>query len=245
MKDFVFVEHEKLGKLSNFTLLEGFPGMGLVGTIAAKYIIDALKMTEVGHIEGNAFMPVVRIHEGLPIYPARIYIDKKRKILVLISEQIIPNELAQSLADSIIKWLQEKKINKVISLAGIKTNEPGKNVYGIASGINGIQELKKNKIPIIKEGITTGITAMILVKLKKIKEIKAYALLADVKFSADYESSSQLVKKVNEILNLNIDTKPLEKEAKKTEETLIENLKRLKETHEKLSEFENRAPMTA
>lgn len=242
--DFRFDETAKLKNLHNYTLIEGFPGMGLVGTIAAKYLIDSLKMKEVGHIENKNFMPVVRVHNGIPIYPARIYIDNKRKLLALISEQIIPNELTHNLAESVVNWIREKKIKRMISLAGIKTPEPQKEVYGIASKEHGLRELKKYKISIIDDGITTGVTAMLLIKLKKYKNITAYALLGDVKFSADYQAASMILKKLNEILNLKIDVKPLMQEAKKTEEALIANLRKLKETHTSLSEYEQQAPMT-
>jgi len=39
--------------LKGFTFIEGFPDLGLAGTIGAKYIIDKLKFEEIGHIDSK------------------------------------------------------------------------------------------------------------------------------------------------------------------------------------------------
>ena len=39
--------------LKNYTLIEGFPGIGLVGTIAAKYLIEKLEFQKYGSIESD------------------------------------------------------------------------------------------------------------------------------------------------------------------------------------------------
>ena len=45
--DLEFVELQKTS-LDGYTLIEGFPGMGLVGTIAAKYIVEKLNYEYIG-----------------------------------------------------------------------------------------------------------------------------------------------------------------------------------------------------
>jgi len=244
---FSFVECADCDNLSGYTLIEGFPGMGLVGTIAAKYLIDNLNLNDniSGHIESDAFMPVVRIHKGIPVYPARFYIDKKRKLIILISEQVIQTETAHGLSEATLNWIRAKKIKKVISLAGIKSPQPKtKEVYGIASNEKGLKELKKNNISVIEEGITTGVTAMILTKLKQFDDITAISLMSDVKFSADYEAAATMIKKLSAVLNLKIDTEPLMKEAKKTEQTLIKSMQEMKDTHDETQISEHKLSMT-
>ena len=154
-------------------------------------------------------------------------------IVFLISEQVIQTETAHGLSEATLNWIRAKKIKKVISLAGIKSPQPKtKEVYGIASNEKGLKELKKNNISVIEEGITTGVTAMILTKLKQFDDITAISLMSDVKFSADYEAAATMIKKLSAVLNLKIDTEPLMKEAKKTEQTLIKSMQEMKDTHD-------------
>lgn len=239
-----FVERKK-EKLNGYTLIEGFPGMGLVGTIATKYLTEQLNFEQMGHIECNLFVPVIRIHDGLPVYPSRIYVNRKNKLAVLLSEQIISTKIMNKLAREVIQWVKGKGISRVISLAGIKTEESEKEkVYAIACNEKSKKEVKKHKLELIGEGLTTGVTALMLLELRKEKNLTAYSLLANVNLSADYKAAAKLIEELNKILGLRIDVKPLMEEAKKTEKMLIEHLKKLKETQETVEKFEKEPPAT-
>lgn len=234
-----FVERDKR-KLKNYTLIEGFPGMGLVGTIAAKYLTEQLKFEEVGHIECNMFAPVIRIHEGLPVYPSRIYVNEKHKLVILLSEQIIANQITFELAKKVVEWIKQKGIIKAISLSGIRTEGEAEEekVYAIACNEKSKKEVKKHKIELIQEGLTTGVTALMLLELRKEKDIIAYSILSNVSLSADYKASAQLITELNHILNLKINVKPLMEEAKKTQEMLIKHLQQMKTTQGEIEKFE-------
>ncbi len=130
-----FVEKKPL-KVEGYTLIEGFPGMGLVGTIAVKYLSEKLGCKEVGYIESESFIPIIRVHNGLPVHPSRIYVSDRYKIVLLVSEQIVPQIFTDRLSNAIADWIQRKKIKRVISLSGIKAlpaKEGKQRVYGIAS----------------------------------------------------------------------------------------------------------------
>jgi len=229
--------------LNGYTLIEGFPGMGLVGTISAKYLVEKLEFEQIGYIESNVFIPVIRIHNGLPINPSRIYVNNKRKLVVLISEQIIPQHLTEKLAKTVVEWIGKKKIGKVISLTGINAGvEQKQKIYGIAANEKSKQQLDKYGVEIIDEGITTGITALILLGLKE-KNANAISFLGNVTIQADYKASAAIIQKLNEVLGLKLDVNPLLKEAKETEKILLKNIKQVKETHEEVKKMEDQTPM--
>lgn len=238
-----FVEYKKKD-LSNYTLIEGFPGMGLVGTIAAKYLIEKLKLEQYGYIDSNIFMPIIRIHKGIPVNPSRIYIDEERKLLVLLSEQIIPRKYTSHLAQAVVDWIKEKKIKEVISLSGIHSdagNGQKDAVYGIASNSDDIKLLKKHELEIIEDGITTGITALMLLQLGN-EKIQAFSIMGNVKIAADYEAAAAIIKKLNEMLGISVEIEPLMKEAKKTQEELVEQLKKMQSTTDSTQKFEEKIP---
>lgn len=238
-----FVEFEKVN-VEGYTLIEGFPGMGLVGTIATKYLVERLKFAHLGHIESNIFMPIIRIQNGVPIHPARIFVNKEHKLIAVISEQIIPKNHTYKFAQEVLNWAESKKLGTIISLSGIHTDVSEGNkdtVYGIAANEQSKKLLEKHEIAIIEDGITTGITALMLLSLKYTKRV-AISILGNVNIAADYKAASELIKKLNEILGLDIDVKPLLKEAKATEEELLKHFENLKRTHESVERFEGKTP---
>ena len=241
-----FVEKQGCKSLAGYTLIEGFPGMGLIGTIGAKYLTEKLDFTEAGCLESHMFVPIIRVHDGLPVHPSRIYVNEKKKLVVLISEQIIPQFFADKVASEIVEWVKRKKIKRVISLSGIRIlpSKEGKNaIYGIASDAASKKTLKKYNVKLIKEGITSGVTALILLGLKD-NHIEAFSLMGNVQIAADYQASTSILEKLDEMLSLGLDVAPLRKEAKETEKALIEQLKQLKRTNEDNTKFEqDQTPM--
>lgn len=226
-----------------FTLIEGFPGMGLVGTIGAKYISERLNFKEVGYIDANIFVPIIRIHGGVPVYPSRIYANEGRKLAIIISEQIIPRFFVEKMAKAVIEWVKEKKFKRLISLEGINAGESEqKIVYGIGANEKSKKLIEGYGVKTINEGITTGITSLILLGLRK-SEMEAFSILGSVNMQADYKAAAALIGKLNEILKLDIKIDPLMKEAKETEKELIKQLEQLKKTSQSVQKFEERTPM--
>lgn len=225
-----FVE-TKPAKVAGYTLVEGFPGMGLVGTIAVKYLSEKIACREVGYIESDFFVPIIRVHNGLPVHPSRIYVSDKYKIVMLVSEQIVPQMFSGKLSNAIVDWIEKKKIKRIISLSGIRAlpeKEGRQTVYGIASDEKSKKMLETHKVEIIKEGITSGITALMMLEFKD-RALEAFSLLGNVQIAADYKASAALIEKLNEMFAFEIDTAPLKKEAKTTEKALLEHLKQMKQ----------------
>jgi uncharacterized protein len=233
---FVETEHRNW---SGYTLIEGFPGMGLVGTISAKYLVENLDFKEIGHIHSDMFIPIIRIHEGVPVFPSRIYVNDKHKLIVLISEQVIPKPFVPKVARAVIEWIFQNGITRVISLAGIQTGAKGNPlVYGIAANQKSKELFSGLDVEIIEDGITTGITAIILLHLKD-SPIKAVSMLGNVTIGADYKAASELIKRLNKLMKLNLKIDPLLEQAKKTEQEILSQMKKVQETQEQEDKMDN------
>lgn len=228
--------------MKGYTLIEGFPGMGLVGTIAAKYMVEKMGFELIGHIDSDFFIPLIQIHNGLPLHPSRIYASEELKLVILISEQVIPRQETYSMAKASIEWYKEKGIGRVISLAGINTGTQGdKKIYGIASNQKILKLLEENGIEIIQEGITTGITAIILLELDH-ENIDAFSIMGPVALGTDYKAAAGLLEKLSKILKLDIPTAPLLKEAKLTEVELLGQMQKLRESSDTIQKTEDHSP---
>lgn len=59
--------------LKGATIIEGFPSVGLVGTIVATYLIDYLKLDQICAVDSEGFPPTSMIYVTKPKFPARIY----------------------------------------------------------------------------------------------------------------------------------------------------------------------------
>jgi len=237
-----FIEYEKID-FSDYTLIEGFPGMGLVGTIGAKYLAERMNFREIGYIDANVFIPIIRIHQGIPVNPSRIYANDKMKLAIIISEQIIPRYYTDKLAKAVVEWIKEKKFKRLISLEGINADPTQQKevIYGIAANEKSKKLLEQYGIKIVSEGITTGITSLMLLELKK-TNMEAFSILGNVNIQADYKAAAALLEKLNKILGLNISIEPLMKEAKETEKELLKHLDNIKKTHGEVQKLEEDQP---
>lgn len=236
-----FVELEHIN-WKGYTLIEGFPGMGLAGTIAGKYLVENLKFREVAHLHSDLFMPIIRIHDGVPIFPSRIFVNDTQKIAVLISEQVIPRPYVPRVSQVVTQWILQNEFTRVISLAGIQTGQKNDmRVYAIAANEKSKASFKDLDVEMINDGITTGITALILLHLKN-SDVVAFSLLGTVSIGADYKAAAELIKRLNKLLKLNLKVDPLLEQAKKTEKEIIEQLKQVQATQQSEDKLDEKHP---
>src|SRR5713226_7839919 len=76
--------------LRGATVIDGFPSVGLVSSIVANYLINALNLTQIGIMDSIYFPTVALVRDGQPMNPVRIYagpkVDDRDQIVVFISE---------------------------------------------------------------------------------------------------------------------------------------------------------------
>lgn len=216
--------------LKGYTFIEGFPDLGLAGTIGTKYLVDKLKFEQFGYIDSRVFLPMLRIQNSVPLHPVRIYVNKKNKVAAVVAEQMINNLLAAEMATALVAWIKKKGITRVISTSGVRIPE-GKSIYAFASNEKSKKVIKDNKIELIENGITSGVTALLMLGLKD-NNIEAFCLLGNAKNNADYNAAAEVVKAICKLTGMNIDVKPLLEDAKKMEQVLTEHLKTLEQSQE-------------
>lgn len=231
-----FIETKNVN-LKGFTLIEGFPDLGLAGTIGARYFVEKLKFDEIGYIDSKFILPITRISNGFPIHPMRIYASKKHKVVVIISEQIIDNKSGYFMAKELIDWIKRKGIKKVITTSGVKMPQ-GKNVYAFVSDEKSKKIVKDNKVELINDGVTSGVTALLMLYLRD-NGIESICILGNARNNADYESAIEVVKFISNITKVKIDVQPLIDQAKKMEEMLASQLKELDEKQGKETKIDS------
>lgn len=224
-------------------LIEGFPGVGLVGTISASYLVDKLKMEPLGHIVSEKFPPIAAVHNYRPLHPARIYKSKKYNLVVLFSEFTIPMGVIHHLSTEIIEWAREHKVKQVFSLGGIAIESEQKEVFGIASTPDLTKLLESKGIKMIKEGATTGVSGVLLAECAS-KNFPAASLLAEAKPDfMDPLASAMVLDKLKLLLSIDLDTAELVNESKTIESKMKEIMDNAKMAHEHYKKVEGLGPM--
>ncbi len=219
-------------KLKKPVLVEGFPGLGLVGTISASYLVEKLKMQPLGYITGDKFPPLAAVHGYVPLFPARMYFSKKHNLIVFISEFVIPIGAVNELADKIYDFAKKNKVGKIISLGGITIKGVQDKVYEISSIPELTKKLEKSVgVKPIKEGATTGVTGVLLAK-GAIDKYPVISLLAESqKGYMDPKAAAMVIEALKKIVKFDIDTKALENEAKIIDNKVKDIMSKAKAAH--------------
>ena len=210
------IEYKKLLPLNvkDATVVIGFPTSGLVGSIAASYLTSKLGMKMVGFYSSDKLPPITAIHDYKPMPPIRVYAAPKRNLVVVLSEIIVPVSISNEMAEHIAKLAEDVKAPMVVALGGMGMHEEPDAVYAVCTDERLLNELTKRKlVKKVKEGATTGVVGMLL--FPKLLKMPALALLGESDTErADPEAAVRVLKILSKLLDIKVDTRELEKEAR-------------------------------
>jgi uncharacterized protein len=223
-------------------LIEGFPGVGMIGTISTLYMVKELNMELVGYITSDNFPPFCVIHNGVPLPPARLYQSKKHNLVVLLSEFVIPLSEVHKVTDEVIRWSKTKKVESIISLGGIGVGGETHKLFGIATTPELRKLLAKHDIAIINEGATTGVTGVLLAEAQVHQSPAAAILTAGHGIEIDLLGAATVLDKLSRIIRVPINTDRLVKEGIEIESKIKEILKSAKTVKKKYEQIEE-SPM--
>ncbi len=222
-------EVEKV-KLDRPTIIEGFPGIGMIGTIGASYMAEKLDMKLIGYFASSHFPPIAAIHDYKPVSPARIYASEKHSLIVLFSEFVIPAKIVFALSQTILDYAKEKKAKMIYSLAGVASQEPDDKIYGIASTQAVSADLLKSGVQLIKEGATQGVSGVLIAECAS-QKFPAANLMVQTSLSLDPRASAKLLDAVAKIVGTPIDTRQLITEGEKIESRLKDAMEKMHAMH--------------
>jgi len=216
------MDYELTKKPSNVTLITGFPSVGLVSTIATKFLTDHLDVEIMGHISSEKMLPLTAIHKGTIVEPLTLYYNKKYNIVILQSLTEVTG-FEWEIADTILKIAKELKTKEIIVLESIPSMKEEIKLYTYSKN-------KIGNIDQLKEGIIMGLTATLLLRSKN----KITCLFAETHSNMpDSEAAAKVVEALDKYLNMKIDFKPLLEQAKKFEASLRQYIDKSKELGDK------------
>ena len=151
--------------LSEPSLVEGFPGVGLVGKIAADHLVEEFEMTHYGNVycESLPQVAVYRESDAELHPPVRVYADAERDLLVLQSDVPVGPDAADELGDCLSEWFDDLGVTPIY-LSGIPREKdeavPALYGLGVAGGTDRIAEVGID--PPSETGLVSGPTGVLL-----------------------------------------------------------------------------------
>ena len=215
--------------LHGATVIAGFPSIGLVSTIVANYLIDALGLKQVGALNSPHFPTLSVVHTGEPLSPVRIYagtLENGKNIVVFVSEFKPKPNLINSLSEAIMNWVKNKKCKLLISPEGMvvegKSSEEENVVdaYAIGSTENARNILQSKEIPQFKNGIIAGVSGVLLNKGKH-ENFDVISILSEAHPNyPDARAAASAINVIATVTDVEINVGPLYDEAERIEKQL-------------------------
>ena len=212
------IELENIPK--NPTIIGGFPGIGLVGTIATGFLIEHLNAKSIGRISSKKIQPVIAIHQGKIVEPLEIYYDKKTNIIIINALSNI-KDVEWDLSEAIVQLAKKVDAKEIINLEGIASNNTltVPQTYYFTSNLKRTKQLEKLEvIKQLKEGVAIGVTAALMLNLKKVPYTSLF--VETHSNLPDSRAAAKLIETLDQILGLSVDYKPLIKKAEEFEKKL-------------------------
>jgi uncharacterized protein (TIGR00162 family) len=233
----------KKPNLKDPIMIAGLPGFGYVGKLSADYLIEKLNAELFGELYSPFFPPYVLVKEDglVELMKNEFYFVKNINNLDLIiftgNTQAISSEGQYDVVEKTLELAKDFNVKKLFTMAAYisESYNEERKVYGVASSIKLIEELKKYNVEIMKEGSISGINGL-LFGLAKTRNIESICLLGETpsyiipsgRMIADPKASKAILSILANILGISLDLKGLEKQAQYMEEIIrkIEEIER-------------------
>lgn len=213
-------------------VIDGFPSVGLVGSIVANYLVTTLKLRQIAVVDSDHFPTVSTIKDGVPHSPVRIYggeFNEGERMVVFVSEFQPPPHVLKNLGITLMDWVEDHRCRLVISPEGISARQGARPpsadgqpaVLGVGSTPEAREMLKSNDIAIFEGGVIVGLSGVLLNEgVNRTFDVitllsEAAAAIPDARAAA---AEAAAINKL--ILGNKLDLQPLLEEAGKIEENL-------------------------
>ncbi len=198
-------------KPKGVTVIEGFPGFGLVATIATGFLLDHLKCEKIGTYYFTHIPASLAVHGCKIVDPVGVYYNKKYNVVVIhaISPAIGIEWEAADLVLNICKQLQAKELITIEGVGSAEIGDQPKAFYYSTDSAKA-KKLEKAGTKCLGEGVIVGVTASLLMKIQK----PMTALFAETASQLpDSKAAAKIIETIDKYLGLKVDYKPLLKQA--------------------------------
>lgn len=228
MKETIIKELKKV-ELKNPILVEGFPGLGMVGSIATKYLVKKLNAKKIAFLYSPHFPYHVIVNNkgGARLLRGEFYFLKSENsqndlIFLTGDSQAQTIEGQFEVANSILDFVEKKKVKTIITIGGFRNEVEGDpKVVAVSTNPELFDCALKAKAVASEVGTPIVGTAGLLLGLAKFRKIDAICLLGETRgYLPDPKTAKSVIGVLQGILGLTVDLKDLDKEIERSKEIL-------------------------
>ncbi len=229
-------------KLKDPLFIEGLPGIGHVGRIAAQFLVEELKAKKFAELLSSHFMHYVLLQQSSSVHVLKnefYYVKAKGKgrdlILLIGDSQSIDPEGHYEIAHEILDYMKKFGVKEMITLGGLGIGEVKEKpkVIGAVSD-DGLDKKYKNYGIDFDAGSKVGTiigASGLLLGLGKFYGMKGVCLLGETSgypILPDPRAAEVVLRVLMKMLNVKLDIRKLDKKVKEMEEFIkkIEEMQR-------------------
>ena len=212
----------------------GFPTHGLVGSVAASYLVRALDMHPVAYLASEDLPPTVVMEGGLVTAPVRFYASKVvcgvdqrcDQLVVALSDSQPPVPLLNALGRTVLDWADARGVQLVVAVEGQPIDGEIRGDARVVAMAN------RAAAPLLEKyrfepanGVVTGFAGGLMLSAID-RPIPTLCLVAQAhKDYPDARAAAKVIETVNPLVPmLELDTKPLRERARQIEEEVRRTL---------------------
>jgi uncharacterized protein len=238
--------------LAGAMMVVGFPTHGLVGSVAASYLVHSLDMTLVAYMVSEGFPPTVIMEEGIVSAPVRIYASKLvcgvdrncDQLLVVISDIQPPMTMLNQLGRVLLDWAEAKGVQLVVAVEGQPIeNETRGDARVVAMANRAAAPLLEKYRFDAANGVVTGLAGGLLMGAIG-RATPVLCLVAQAhKDHPDARAAAKVIETIKPLVPLLVlDTKPLREKAREIEGEVRRTLQQTRESMSSMSAAEPEGP---
>jgi len=224
MEDILVVYQEK-PKLRDPIFVEGLPGVGNVGKLAAEHLADQLKAVKFAEIYSKFFPPQVLVNDSGTIRlvsNALYYVsrpDSVNDVVIMTGDyQGLTPDGQYELSDKTLQILKELGVKRIYTLGGYGLGKmiDKPRVLGAATDPELVEEMKKFGVTFSKGEPGSGIVGAsgLLLGLGTVYGMRSVCLMGETSgYFVDPKGAQAVLEVLSKILDVKIDLSALEDKA--------------------------------
>ncbi|WP_436910532.1 proteasome assembly chaperone family protein [Halosimplex marinum] len=225
-------ERESLGDaaLDDPVLVEGLPGVGHVGKLAAEHLLEELDSEPVERVHSTHFPPQVSVDEGrTQLAGAEFHAvrpEDGQDMLVLTGDhQAQDNTGHYGLTDTFLDVADDHGVSRVFALGGVPTGEliEEYSVLGAATADEVVEDLEDVGVEFREDEPAGGIVGVsgLLLGLGERRGFEAACLMGETSgYLVDPKSAQAVLEVLQEVVDFEVDYASLEERADEMEEVV-------------------------
>jgi uncharacterized protein (TIGR00162 family) len=232
-----YIKEFELPELHNPILIEGLPGLGLVGKLAIRYLVKQLKAQKFAHLYSPHFPYFVLVNKkgSVRLLRGAFFFWKNTKgsndlILFTGDSQSQTIEGQYEIADKMLEFAKKHDVSTIVTIGGYRVETEAKpKVFVAATSPEMLDKAVSAGAVVSGSGSPIVGTAGLILGLARFKKIGALCLLGETRgYLPDPMAASSVLEVLKAAFNFDLDMAGLKEDIAKAEK-MVQRLQTIEE----------------